>query len=124
MAGVDFIVHNDVKILYEDYSETEPEELLGLIDKAQRMIATQPPHSVLALVNLKGAHYNKQVTDRMKEFVKANTPFIKTAAVFGMSNLQRVIYKGVLAVTGRKNLHVFASKEEALDFLVRQTTEA
>ncbi len=117
MAGVSFITHNGIRILYEDYSESKPAEVLGFLEKAKTIIAAEPPNSVLALVNVKGSNFDRTVANAMKEFVKANTPYIKCSAVYGVEGLMEVVFKGVIAFSGRKNLVLFNVLEEAKEYL-------
>jgi hypothetical protein len=72
---------------------------------------------VLALVNVQGSTFDKALSSAMKEFVKSNTPYIKFSAVYGVEGLMEVVFKGILAFSGRKNLKVFRTAEEAKDFL-------
>jgi len=120
MAGVSFITYNGVKILYEDYSQSKPEEILPLLKKAQAIISEQPQNSILALVNVKGSNFNMEVTTALKDFVKANSPYIKYSAVYGVEGLKEVIFNSLLSFTGRKNLVLFKTLEEAKDFLANQ----
>lgn len=117
MAGVDFITYKGKRILYEDYSGCKPQELLPLLETARKIISAEPQGSVLALVNVKGSTFDKNVSNAMKEFVKANTPHIKVSAVYGVEGLMEVIFKGIIAFTGRDNLKLFRTLEEAKDFL-------
>ena len=117
MAGISFTEHKGKQILYEDYSDTGPGTIDPLLDEAAKIIRSSPEKSVLALVNVKNAKFNAEVSTKMKEFVKLNTPYIKVSAIIGMSGLQSVIYRAILAFTGRDNLKVFSSEEEAKDFL-------
>ncbi|MGB5218092.1 MAG: hypothetical protein WBN66_07320 [Smithella sp.] len=63
MAGISFITHKGVKILYED------------------------------------------------------APYIKCAAVYGVDGLKEVVFKSVLAFTGRNNLVLCKTLEEGKDYL-------
>lgn len=117
MAGIDFIEHKGRRILYEDYSGCNSETLKPLLEKAAGIIRSQPAASVLALVNVENTRYNKEASSAMKEFVKGNTPYIKCSAVIGMDGLKMVLFKGILAFTGRKNLVVFDDIEKAKDYL-------
>ena len=117
MASVKFIEHKGKKILYEDYSESNPDEIVKLLEEAKKIIHAQPEGSVIALVNVKNTKFDRVVTNAMKEFVKSNTPYIKVSAVYGMEGLMDVIFRGIVAFTGRKNLKVFNDVEEAKDFL-------
>ena len=121
MAGVSFIMHKGVKILYEDFSQVKPEEVLALIEKAKTIIHKEPLNSILALVNVKDTHFDMTITTALKDFTKSNTPYIKFAAVYGVEGLKEVIYRGILAFTGRKNIVLFKTLEEAKDHLASQT---
>jgi hypothetical protein len=117
MAGVNFITHNGVKILYEDYSQSKPEELIALLKKAEVIISKEPLNSIRALVNVKGSNFDTTLINTLKDFVKANTPYIKCSAVYGVEGLKEIIFKGIIAFTGRKNLVLFKTLEEAKDYL-------
>jgi len=118
MAGVSFITHNGVKILYEDYSQSKPQETIALLKKAEGIISGEPLNSVLALVNVKDSHFDTDLSAALKDFVKKNTPYIKCAAVYGVEGLKEIIFKGIIAFTGRKNLVLFKTLDEAKDYLV------
>ena len=127
MAGISFITHNGVKILYEDYSQSKPVEILALIEKAKAIISKQPQNSILALVNVKGSNFNMGVmTTALKDFVKANTPYIKCSAVYGVEGLKEVIFNGILSFTGRKNPCSFLklSKRQRISSLIRNNPSA
>ncbi len=118
MASVDFIECKGKKILYENYAGCSPETLGPYLAKAKEIISRQPPRSVLALVNVTGAKFDMTTADAMKDFVRANTPYIKCSAIFGLGGLQNVIYRAVVVVTGRDNLKVCENEEKAKELLV------
>jgi hypothetical protein len=74
--------------------------------------------SVRALVNVTDATFNMEVASAMQEFVKDNTAYIKGSAIFGLSGLQSVVYRTIVTVTGRSNLKVCGTEQEAKDYLV------
>ncbi len=117
MPGISFITHKGVKILYEDASQSKVDEILAFIEGAKAIIATQPKNSVLALVNVKDANFNITLTDTLKNFMKVNAPFIKCAAVYGVDGMKEIIFKGILSVTGRKNVYLCKTLEEGKDYL-------
>jgi hypothetical protein len=119
MAGMSFITHKGVRILYEDFSSVVNEdEALALMKKGREIIDQQPEKSVLALLNVKDTKFNPDVTKALKEYAKLNTPYMKFAAVYGIEGLKEILFKSVIAFTGRKNIAVFKTLEEAKDFLV------
>ena len=117
MAGISFIMHKGVKILYEDVSQSKADDILAFIEGAKAIIASQPKNSVLALVNVKDASFDTTITAALKDFMKANTPYIKCAAVYGVDGLKEVVFRGILTVTGRKNLVLCKTLEEGKDYL-------
>jgi len=120
MPEVSFITHKGIKILYENFENGKPNEIITWIEKAKAVIRIQSEKSVLALVNVKGASFDMSVTAALKEFVKGNEPYMKCAAVYGVEGLKEVIFNGILAFSGRKNLVLCKTLEEGKDFLVRQ----
>jgi hypothetical protein len=120
MPGISFITHKGVKILYEDVSNSKIEDIIPFIGGAKAIISSQPKNSVLALVNVKDANFNITITNTLKDFMKANAPYIKCAAVYGVDGMKEIIFKGILNVTGRKNLILCKTLEEGKDYLANQ----
>ncbi len=118
MPGVNFIEYKGKRILYEDYSGLGPKTIRPYLDKAHELISKEPPGSVRALVNVTDAKFDTEVATAMKDFVRDNTPYIKASAIFGMGGLQSVVYRTIVTVTGRSNLKVCGSEQEARDYLV------
>jgi hypothetical protein len=119
MAGVSFITYKGVKILYQDFSSLHSdEEGFALMKIGREIIDQQPEKSVLALFNIKNTNFTPTRTQALKEYTKANTPYIKMAAVCGVDGLKEIIYRSIIAFTGRKNLVIRKTLEEAKDFLV------
>jgi hypothetical protein len=117
MERIAWFEHKGKRILMEDYSGISPAELPALLEKAHRLIAAEPLGSVLAIANVHGTHYDRDASDRMKAFVKSNTPFIKATAVVGLSGLQTIVYQAIVKLTGRRNFYVIDSAGKARDFL-------
>jgi hypothetical protein len=120
MERLQFITHKGKKILVEDFTNIPPgPEFIDQIKKAQALIATQPPKSVLALFDASGDHFNNENLNAMKEFTRANTPFIKAAAVVGITGLLKIALTAVSKFSGRDFI-TFATRAEALDWLAGQ----
>ena len=120
MKDVTFLTHKGVRILYEDLENAKQEDVLPWIERAKGVIRSQPEKSVLALLNVKNAKFDTEVTAALKEFAKGNEPYVKFAAVYGIEGLKEIIFKSVLTFTGRKNLVLCKTLEEAKDILARQ----
>lgn len=117
MKDITFLTHKGVRILYEDLENAQLEEVIPWIERNKGVIRSQPEKSVLALLNVKNAKFDTAVTNALKNFAKGNEPYIKFAAVYGIEGLKEIIFKSVLAFTGRKNLVLCKTLEEAKDIL-------
>lgn len=117
MDRIQFVTHKGKKILVEDFSNLNPgAEFYKTIKKAQGMIAAEPEGSVLAVFDATGCSFNSDTMNKMKEFTSANAPYVKKAAVVGMSGLLQAALSTVSKFTGR-NFIVCKTREEAMDFL-------
>jgi hypothetical protein len=118
MPEIKFITHKGVQILYENFENGKPEEILPWIEKAKSVIRSQPEKSVRGLVNVKGATFDMSVTAALKDFVKGNAPYMKCAVVYGVEGLKEIIFRSVLVFSGRKNLAAAKTLEEGKDYLI------
>jgi hypothetical protein len=120
MERVTFISYHGRSILIEDFSHLRPgREMLDTITRAQAVIATQPPHSVLAVLDATGAHFDAETMTAMKAFVKANNPYMKCTAVVGISGLLNIAVSTLANASGR-SFRSFESREAAMAYLVGQ----
>ena len=120
MPGISFMTYKGVRIVYQDWSYSKPDEILTLIEKAKAMVAIQPKHSVLSLINVKGASFNLSTSNALREFAKTNTPYVKFSAVYGVEGLQEVIFRSLITLTGRKNIALVKTLEEGKEILASQ----
>jgi hypothetical protein len=119
MERVRFIEHLSRRLLFLDFSYCRAEEVLKLIEDAEKFIRVQPPHSLLTLTDVTGTKYNLEVTQAMKEFTNGNKPHIKAAAVVGIDGLKKIVYEAIMRFSGR-NVPVFPDIEKAKEWLVEQ----
>jgi hypothetical protein len=76
-ARVRFIEHRGVPILYHDFSGiADPRDALAPIAEARRMVASRPPRSVRTLVDVRGSHFNADVSRALQELSAHNKPYV------------------------------------------------
>jgi hypothetical protein len=115
---VRFIQHMGQQVLLIDYSNCDVATLKLLVEEGHQVISRQNPNSVLTLNDVSGTSFDSESVAVLKSRVAANAPYVKRAAVVGISGLQALIYEGVQAFANRK-IPLFASREQALDWLVQ-----
>lgn len=122
MDRIRFIEHRGHRILVLDYSDIrDPQQALEAIEAGRRLVATQPPRSLLLMTIVRGARYNADVLQAMKNLAAHNAPFVKASAIVGLSALHRAAYRTVLLFT-RRNIPAYETEQEAMDWLVDQAT--
>jgi hypothetical protein len=115
---VRFVKHKGQSILQIDFEDCSPAEFLERIAVARTTIAGQPLASVRTLTLVKGARFNKEISEAMKEYTQHNKPYVRVAAVVGLSGLQEIVYNVIIRVTGR-NIATFGTVDAAKEFLVK-----
>jgi len=117
---VRFIEHRGCQILLIDFQGCQPAELLERIRYARSVIGRQPLGSMRTLTVVTKARFNNQVSEAMKEYAAHNKPYVRIAAVVGLSGLQEIVYNVIIKLTGR-NLATFSDIAVAKDFLTSQS---
>jgi hypothetical protein len=102
-----------------DCSGTGPELLLATLDRAKAHIRSQPPASVLTLTDFTDAHFDKRVTELMKEYASGNAPYVRAAALVGVTGLKLVTLSAV-RLFSKRNFSLFPTREEAEAWLRSQ----
>ena len=120
MSSLKFVEHKGKQILLMDFAYSEMEEVIKTIDEAALIIEKQPPQSVLGLVDVRASRFNNELSEKLKVFTAHNKTYMKVSAIVGVEKIKKVIYLAVLAFTGRKNLILKDTVEEAMDWLVTQ----
>jgi hypothetical protein len=120
MARVRFIEHRGVQLLLLDFSNvSDTITALAAIEEARVEVRRQPPGSLLTLTDVRGSRFDKRIVDSIRELAAHNKPYVKAAAVVGLSGLTRVVYTALIRLTGR-NIAAFDTLEEGQDYLAEQ----
>jgi hypothetical protein len=93
MDRISFITHDGREILLLDFSRLKAQEAIALIEPAKAVISSKP--------------------------VIHNKPYVRAAAVVGITGLKRVIFNAVIAFSRRK-LVTFDDRETAKKWLKEQ----
>ena len=120
MGRTNFIEHRGKRILHMNFTHLSPEELSDAIEEARPIIASEPPHSILGLLDVTGTPVSKSIAASWKAFAAHNAPYINISALVGVDGIKHIIFQAVINVTGRKNLILKSSFQEAKDWLADQ----
>ncbi|HVI10604.1 MAG TPA: STAS/SEC14 domain-containing protein [Candidatus Binatia bacterium] len=113
-----FIKHKGHPVYFIDVSHCKAKEMLLLLEQIRADIARHDPGSILTLADFTGAEVDKAVATRIKEVLVLDKPYVKRSAWVGTEHLPHVFYEHFKNFSQR-DLPTFKTREEALDWLVR-----
>ena len=102
-----------------DLSHCEPKEILMLLEEIQRTVARHAPGSLLTLVDLTGAHFDREVATRMKEVAVRDRPYVKKSAWVGADTIPKVYYENIKNFSQR-DFPSFKTRDAAMDWLAKE----
>ena len=116
-SRIQIITHKGQNILYVDFRGVDIDRVENILDMGKRVVASQPLKSVRHLTDVTGANFSKDTIRLFKEYANHNEPYIYRSAAVGVSGLMVVLFNAVVRFSGRKNLVIKASVEEAKEWL-------
>ena len=122
MDRVRFITHHGKQVLFADYTGCTRQTLLDILKERARIVMAQPKGSVLTLVDVTGVETSKEVNDEVKKVAVRERDRVKRAAVVGIESVPKVLFESLKTFAARE-YRTFATREEALDWLVADEEE-
>jgi len=120
MERVTFIEFRGRSIFIEDFSSLRPgDEFRTTLEAAAAIIRSQPPKSVLALLDVTRATLNAEAIGMLRTSTAENAPFVRAAAVVGVKGLRGVALRAVAKFLGL-GFGIFRDRPSALDWLIAQ----
>ena len=113
---IGFITHKGKKIFLVDCSNCSVDELEQIAPIALPLLMAEPRESVLLLVDFTGAQFDRRLVERIKPVLVMDRPHLKRSAWVG-ADLPKVFHEH-LKIFSRRELPIFKTREEALDWLV------
>ena len=105
--------------IYIDFSNLKTnEEISQMIDRAKPVISSYPYNSVFTITNFDGLRYDRDSKNLIIPYTEENQPYVKAGAIVGLDNFKRIMANTIFTVTGRKNLIIMNTKEEAIQFFI------
>jgi hypothetical protein len=117
-----FIDHHGKRILLVDFSNCSANEVEEIARRAPDYITVQPLASVLVLTDFTGAAFDRDVLRAMKETAVFDKPFVKKSALIGTEDLPASFYDELKSYS-RRELLIFKTREEALDWLAADSMD-
>jgi len=117
MNRTQVIEHKGRKIFFSDFSYLQSiQEIVVVATEIKKYVLSQPPKSIYSLTTIEGMHFNNAIRDVFTELAKNNKPFVKAAAIIGVSGLKQILFNGIMKLSGR-DLKLFSSIDQAKEWL-------
>ena len=117
-----FISYKGRQVLLVDVTNCTAAEMMALAPLVPAQIATEPPGSVLLLADFTGSKFDKTAVESLKQAVVLDRPHLKRSAWVGVEAMPKVFYEN-LKHFSQRDLPVFTTREEALEYLVAEKQE-
>jgi hypothetical protein len=95
----------------------DPDNNLHLSAEARRLVAAQGLGSALVLTDVTGSAFTEAAVNSLKELAQHNKPYVRASALIGLSALTRIVFRAVIALTGR-DIRVCGARSEAITYLL------
>jgi len=117
------ISHRGKQVLLVDCTNCTTAEMIELAPLVPAQMADEPLGSVLLLADFTGSKIDKTAFESLKQTVVLDRPHIKRSAWVGAEALPKVYYENIKHFSQR-DLPIFGSREEALEWLVAEEKAA
>ncbi|MGC4020509.1 MAG: hypothetical protein QM734_00475 [Cyclobacteriaceae bacterium] len=115
------VVKGNKKVMVVDYSGCNETEMIHIITIAKDKILSENKHLLLLSIYGKETRVTKKFMDYIRKETPAVLPLLDKQAVVGLDLIKKTILKGYNFLF-RRNIRAFDSKEDAIEFLVSDTT--
>lgn len=107
--------------LYFDLSEfKENDEYREFVEVAEKCIAKYAEYSLFTITNIRDVKFDSETKKIVAEWMKYNKPYVKQGAVIGFDGIKRMLVNAIFKMGGRKNMMFFPSREQAIEWLLKQ----
>ncbi|MCL1864347.1 MAG: hypothetical protein FWF73_00870 [Spirochaetes bacterium] len=121
MNRIEEFTRDGKKFVYIDFSNlTTNDEINQFIAQVKPVISKYPQKSVYTITNMDGLRFDKETKEFIASYTESNKPYVISGAIFGLDGLKKVMATAVFALSGRKDLAITNSKEEAIQILLKK----
>jgi len=119
MSRVEEFTREGRTFVYIDFSGLlTNDEISDVIAQAAPVIRKHPPKSVYTITNFDKLHFDKESKNIVTPYTEGNKPYVVAGAIIGIDGLKQIMANTIFTVSGRKDIAILSSKEEAIRFLL------
>ena len=84
------------------------------------IIAKYPANSLHTVTNIENTRFDSDSKKIMVDYMEHNKQYVRFGTVFGLDGIKRIMAKSVFNLIKRTELHFTFSKEQAIEWLLKQ----
>jgi hypothetical protein len=120
---IQFIDHQGKRVLLVDFSNCPSDEVEKIARAVPDYVTVNALGSVLVLTDFTGAVFDRDAVRAVKETAVFDKPFVRKSALIGTEDLPASFYDELKSYS-RRELLIFTTREEALDWLAADSVDA
>jgi hypothetical protein len=118
---IEEFVQNEKNFIYFDLSEFRAnEEYNEFIEVAKTHMPKYAMNSLYTITNIRNVSYDTETKRVVAKWMDYNRPYVKYGAVIGFDGIKRIMVNAIFKISGRKNMVLVSSKEQAIEWLLKQ----
>ncbi|MDR2577628.1 MAG: hypothetical protein LBC70_02295 [Chitinispirillales bacterium] len=118
MNRIEEFVRHGKKYIYFDLSDFRTnDEFRQLIELAKPAVMKYKKQTVYAITNVDGIRFDSETKRIVAEWMEHNAPYIKYSVITGMDGMKKLMLNSILAISGRYNVGIASTKEQAVELV-------
>jgi hypothetical protein len=91
-----------------------------VVEDSKPIIQSYEGRDLYTITNIEGVMFDSKTKKLAADWTAHNKPFVKFGVIIGMDSIRQIMVNAVFALSGRKNMHFASTKEEAIEWLLKQ----
>jgi len=118
---IEEFMHGGKNFVYYDLLDFKTnEEFMEFTQMAKESITKYAEHSIFTITNIKNTKFDSEAKNIMADWMEYNKPYVKFGAIIGFDGVKKIVFNALFKLSGRKNMVFSSSKEQAIEFLLKQ----
>jgi hypothetical protein len=120
-ARIEEFTRDGKNFMYIDVSNLKNNaDIRKTVELVQRRMENYPAKSVYTIINIEGIVFDTESKEIAADCMKRDEPHVKGGAFIGLDGIRKIMANAVVKLSGRSLMQFFYTKEQALEWLLRQ----
>lgn len=118
MERIEEFIQGDKSFIYFDLSKLQNNgEIETVIEAAKGVVGKYPDNSLYTITNLADLVFDTRTKEITSAWMAFNQPYVVYDTVVGLDGIRKIMFNSVLKLSGRKNMKIFSTKQQAIEWL-------